>query len=115
MNVIPASSAAWIVRTARAVSGRPSIDSGMPPRPMALTVRSPIVRRCTGVPFSSCCGSVDHRQLPRLPDDAVVLVPDHNVLVEPPTVQHSCAYGDPEPAILRLCPQECGHLDRGRP
>ena len=44
MKVIPASSAAWIVATARAWSGRPSIDSGIPPSPIALTVVSPMRR-----------------------------------------------------------------------
>jgi hypothetical protein len=37
ISVTPASSAAWIVAIDRSVSGRPSIDIGMPPSPMALT------------------------------------------------------------------------------
>jgi hypothetical protein len=43
ISVTPASSAAWIVAMERSSSGRPSIDIGMPPRPMALTVTVPIV------------------------------------------------------------------------
>ena len=44
MRVIPASRAAWMVAMERASSGRPSIDIGMPPSPMALTLASPIWR-----------------------------------------------------------------------
>ena len=45
--------------TACASSGRPSIDRGMPPRPIAPTVRVPRVRCCTGVLRRSgrACGS----------------------------------------------------------
>src|SRR5689334_7333165 len=41
---MPASSAAWMVAIDRSSSGRPSIDIGIPPRPIALTWTSPIVR-----------------------------------------------------------------------
>ena len=37
MKVMPSSSAAWMVLIERSRSGRPSIDMGMPPRPMAET------------------------------------------------------------------------------
>src|SRR5918992_6071568 len=47
MRVMPASSAAWMVAMERASSGRPSMDIGMPPSPMALTFVSPMVRICT--------------------------------------------------------------------
>jgi len=43
ISVTPASSAAWIVAMERSSSGRPSIDIGIAPRPMALTVAAPIV------------------------------------------------------------------------
>src|SRR3954470_806273 len=43
---MPASRAAWMVRMERSSSGRPSIDIGMPPRPMALTWTSPMRRFC---------------------------------------------------------------------
>ena len=46
ISVTPASSAAWIVRIDRASSGRPSIDIGIPPRPIALTWTSPMRRLC---------------------------------------------------------------------
>jgi hypothetical protein len=46
MRVTPASSAAWIVAIERSAPGRPSIDMGMPPRPIADTVRLPMVRCC---------------------------------------------------------------------
>ena len=41
-------SAAWIVARERASSGRPSIDMGMAPRPIALTSSSPMRRVCMG-------------------------------------------------------------------
>ncbi|NEC48352.1 hypothetical protein G3I18_07140, partial [Actinospica acidiphila] len=41
MRVIPASRAAWTVATAWSSSGRRSMDRGMAPRPIALTVTSP--------------------------------------------------------------------------
>jgi hypothetical protein len=44
MNVIPASKAAWMVAMARASSGRPSMEMGIPPKPIAETVTSPMVR-----------------------------------------------------------------------
>ena len=44
MSVTPASSDAWMVARERSRSGRPSIDMGMPPRPIAETVRLPMVR-----------------------------------------------------------------------
>ena len=47
MNVTPASSAAWMVAMDCARSGRPSMDMGMPPRPMAETERLPMVRSRT--------------------------------------------------------------------
>ena len=43
IRVTPASSAAWMVRMDRSSPGRPSIDIGIPPRPMALTVTGPMV------------------------------------------------------------------------
>src|SRR5256885_16954693 len=46
MSVTPASSAAWIVAIERRSSGRPSIDIGMPPRPIALTATPPMCRVC---------------------------------------------------------------------
>src|SRR5579859_3944834 len=46
ISVTPASRAAWMVRTDRASSGRPSTDMGMPPSPMALTVTEPMVLVC---------------------------------------------------------------------
>src|SRR5689334_19664272 len=58
MKVIPSSSAAWMVLIERSRSGRPSIDMGIPPRPMAETWTSPMVRVFTAVlPFPSCPGS----------------------------------------------------------
>src|SRR5687768_15486522 len=54
MRVMPASSAAWMVAMERDSSGLPSIDIGMPPSPMALTLVSPIWRRCIGL---SCDGA----------------------------------------------------------
>src|SRR5687767_11023212 len=51
MNVIPASSAAWIVAIDRLrSSGLPSMDIGMPPSPIALTVVLPIRRVFMGEP-----------------------------------------------------------------
>src|SRR5215213_1208263 len=44
MRFTPASSAAWIVRMARSSSGRPSIESGIPPRPIGKTWASPRAR-----------------------------------------------------------------------
>src|SRR5580693_6639736 len=44
MSVTPASSAAWIVAIERSSPGRPSIDMGIAPRPIAPTVMPPIVR-----------------------------------------------------------------------
>src|SRR4051794_37036220 len=41
MRVMPASSAAWIVRMACASSGRPETESGMAPRPIGNTSTSP--------------------------------------------------------------------------
>src|SRR3954470_5383510 len=51
MRVMPASRAAWMVAIDRWRSGRPSIDMGMAPRPMAETVTSPMVRVFIRVPF----------------------------------------------------------------
>ena len=44
MSVTPASRAAWMVLIERSSSGRPSMDMGIPPRPMAPTLVPPIVR-----------------------------------------------------------------------
>src|SRR5215469_9756956 len=46
MMVTPASSDAWMVAIACLRSGRPSIERGISPRPIALTVRLPMGRCC---------------------------------------------------------------------
>src|SRR5512142_3134364 len=56
MRVTPASSAAWIVATDRVESGRPSIDIGMAPRPIALTCTSPMRRLCMTTSMIFTCG-----------------------------------------------------------
>ncbi len=42
-----------LVATDRSRSGRPSMDIGIPPSPIAETSRSPILRFCTPPPFTS--------------------------------------------------------------
>src|SRR6516225_7238847 len=48
MTVTPASREAWMVAMAWRRSGRPSIERGISPSPIALTVRSPMGRCCMG-------------------------------------------------------------------
>jgi hypothetical protein len=49
MMVTPASSEAWMVVMACVLSGLPSMERGISPKPMALTVRLPICRVCMEV------------------------------------------------------------------
>ena len=60
-SVTPASSAAWIVATDRWWSGRPSIDMGIPPSPIADTWTSPILRCCMAsrMPVTADGGTAD--------------------------------------------------------
>ena len=51
MSVTPASSAAWMVAIDRARSGRPSMDIGISPSPMALTLASAMVLVCMTPPY----------------------------------------------------------------
>ncbi len=52
MNVTPASSEAWMAAMLwLRSSGRPSMDIGMPPRPIAETVRDPICRVFTSAHY----------------------------------------------------------------
>src|SRR6516162_11344745 len=53
MTVTPASREAWMVAMAWRRSGRPSIERGISPSPMALTVRSPMGRCCMGTSWSA--------------------------------------------------------------
>src|SRR3954447_26653383 len=98
-----------MVRTARSVSGLPSMESGIPPSPIAPTLRSPIVRVCTGrlLPLSS-----DHRELPCLRDELSVRIPHHGVFVEPTACHELRMYGDAHPPGGWCPPKVRRHLDR---
>src|SRR3954453_17651526 len=74
MRVTPASRAAWMVRIERSSSGRPSMDIGMPPRPIALTVLDPMVRCCNG---ASLVRSFGRSVVSRRPAAAGRVTPRH--------------------------------------